>query len=68
MDIIMPDMDGYEACRELNNDDRTKHIPVVFVTGKDQKADRIWAQMQGGKAYITKPYDADQIVDQNKAF
>lgn len=68
MDIIMPDMDGYAACRLLNNENETKDIPVVFVTSKNQKADRLWAQMQGGKAFVTKPYAADAIIDQLKAF
>ena len=68
LDIIMPDMDGYAACRQLNNDSATKQIPIIFVTSKNQKADRLWAQMQGGKAFITKPYSADQIIDQIKAF
>jgi twitching motility two-component system response regulator PilH len=68
MDIIMPDMDGYAACRMLSGDSDTKSIPVVFVTSKNQKADRLWAQMQGGKAFVTKPYSADAIIDQLKAF
>lgn len=68
MDIIMPDMDGYAACRLLNSESDTRNIPVVFVTSKKQKADRLWAQMQGGKAFITKPYTADVIIDQLKAF
>lgn len=68
MDIIMPDMDGYATCRELTHDSATKNIPVVFVTSKNQKADRLWAQMQGGKAFIAKPYEADDIIDQIKAF
>ena len=68
MDIIMPDMDGYAACRLLNNENETKNIPVIFVTSKNQKADRLWAQMQGGKAFVTKPYAADAIIDQLKAF
>jgi len=68
MDIIMPDMDGYAACRSLGSDAETKDIPVIFVTSKGQKADRLWAQMQGGKGYITKPYAADAIIDQLKAF
>jgi len=68
MDIIMPDMDGYAACRLLSNESATKDIPVVFVTSKKQKADKLWAQMQGGKAFITKPYTADAIIDQLKAF
>lgn len=67
MDIVMPDMDGYEACRLLGRDGDTKDIPVVFVTGKGQKADRVWAQMQGAKAYLTKPVTADQVVDELKA-
>lgn len=68
MDVIMPEMDGFAACRELHSDAATKDIPVVFVTSKDQKADRLWAEMQGGKAYITKPYQPEQIVDQLKTF
>jgi len=67
MDIIMPDMDGYAACRLLGSEGETKNIPVVFVTSKNQKADRLWAQMQGGKAFVTKPYAADAIIDQMKA-
>lgn len=68
MDIIMPDMDGYEATRHLSNDKDTKDIPIIFVSSKSQKADKLWGQMQGGKAYITKPYTSDQIIDQLKAF
>jgi len=68
MDIIMPDMDGYAACRLLSSESETKDIPIVFVTSKNQKADRLWAQMQGGKAFVTKPYAADSIIDQMKAF
>jgi len=64
LDIIMPDMDGYEACRRLSSDSTTKNIPVVFVTSKTEKADRVWAQMQGGKAFVSKPYTADQITEQ----
>jgi twitching motility two-component system response regulator PilH len=67
MDVIMPEMDGFAATRELSNNAATKAIPVVFVTSKAQKADKVWAQMQGGKGYVTKPYTADQIVEQLKA-
>lgn len=67
MDIIMPEMDGYEATRRLNNDPATKHIPIIFVTSKNQKADKIWGQMQGGKGYITKPFTAADIIEQMKA-
>jgi twitching motility two-component system response regulator PilH len=68
LDIIMPDMDGYEACRELQASPETKSIPVVFVSSKNQKADHIWAKMQGAKTLIGKPYTAEQILDSLKAF
>ena len=63
LDIIMPEMDGFEACRKLRDDPATKDIPVIFVTSKHQKADRVWAQMQGAKDFISKPYSADQIIE-----
>ena len=63
LDIIMPEMDGFATCRELSRDADTREIPVVFVTSKDQKADRLWAQMQGAKGYITKPYESQAILD-----
>lgn len=64
LDIIMPEMDGYETCRKLTADPDTKHIPVIFVTSKGQKADRVWAQMQGGKDLVAKPYEPEQIKEQ----
>ena len=64
MDVIMPEMDGFEACRRLRQDSTTKDIPIVFVTSKNQKADRVWAQMQGAKALVAKPYTKDQIIEQ----
>lgn len=67
LDIVMPDLDGFGVCRALSKDDSTKGIPVVFVSSKDQKADRVWAQMQGAKGYVTKPCSANDIVSQIKA-
>ncbi len=68
LDIIMPDMDGYEACRRLRADGKTKTIPVVFVSSKNQKADQLWATMQGAKALIGKPYTPEQILQTVRAF
>jgi twitching motility two-component system response regulator PilH len=68
LDIIMPDMDGYEACRRLRSDAKTKPIPVVFVSSKNQKADQLWATMQGAKALIGKPYTPEQILQTVRAF
>lgn len=67
LDIVMPGMDGYAACRALRDDPDTKAIPVIFVSSKHQKADRVWAQMQGAKDLIAKPYEAKDITDKLKA-
>lgn len=68
MDIVMDQMDGYEATRTLTNDSATKAIPIVFVSSKHQKADRVWAKMQGAKDLVSKPYTKEQILDQIKAY
>jgi len=67
MDIVMEGADGYDACREISQDVNTRGIPVVFVSSKNQKADRVWAELQGGKAFITKPYTPEQILEQISA-
>ena len=63
MDIVMDDLDGYGACREITRDEETRDIPVVFVSTKNQRADKIWAEKQGAKALITKPIDSAAIVN-----
>jgi twitching motility two-component system response regulator PilH len=63
LDIVMPEMDGYEACRQLQANPETKAIPIVFVSSKNQKADHIWAKMQGAKGLISKPYTREQIYE-----
>lgn len=62
MDVNMPGLDGFSTARQLSADPATKGIPVVFVTSKDQKADRVFAQMLGAKGYVTKPYAAADIL------
>ena len=56
MDVNMPDLDGFATTRRLKADAATKDIPVVFVTGKNQKADIAWGRMLGAKGYVAKPY------------
>ena len=68
MDIVMDNLDGFGACREITRDDEMSHIPVVFVTTKNQRADRLWAEKQGAKAMITKPFEHQEILDQIKLF
>lgn len=67
MDVNMPEVDGFAATRMLKADEATKNIPVVFVSGKNQRADMAWGQMLGAKGYITKPYSREQILAQLQA-
>lgn len=68
LDVVMAEMDGFEACRQITKDPKTRGIPIVFCTSKGSKADRVWAQMNGGKGLVAKPYTAEQILEQVKAF
>jgi diguanylate cyclase (GGDEF)-like protein len=56
MDIIMPGMDGYEACKRLKQEEQTRNIPVVFITAKDQEEDETYGLELGAVDYITKPF------------
>jgi twitching motility two-component system response regulator PilH len=62
LDVNMPGLDGFSTARQLAANPATKGIPVVFVTSKDQKADRVFAQMLGAKGYVTKPYTTEDIL------
>ena len=64
LDVIMSDMNGFQVCRVITSDTATQHIPVVLVSSKGEKTDRIWGEQQGAKAYITKPYTPAQILSE----
>ncbi|MBK5963792.1 two-component system response regulator [Thiocystis minor] len=64
MDIVMDDVDGYHATRALKDDPQTVGIPVVVVSSKNQKADKMWAQLQGAKGYLVKPAAAEEVLRQ----
>lgn len=56
MDVVMPNLNGFQATRSITREPTTSHIPVILVTTKDQDTDRVWGMRQGAKAYITKPF------------
>ena len=62
MDVVMPEMSGFQATRKLHRNPETKDIPIVFVTTKDQESDRVWGMRQGAAAYITKPVDRKLLL------
>jgi PleD family two-component response regulator len=61
LDIMLPDMDGYAVCRELRTTARTSHIPIIFLTQKDERSDRIAGLELGADDYITKPFDIEEL-------
>jgi len=61
LDIMLPDMDGYTVCRELRMMTRTSHIPVIFLTQKDERSDKIAGLELGADDYITKPFDIEEL-------
>lgn len=61
LDILMPDMDGYEVCRQLKADAKTRNIPLVFVSVKQSEEDRRHGLAQGAAAYIAKPFEPAEV-------
>ncbi|HEC35479.1 MAG TPA: response regulator [Anaerolineae bacterium] len=61
LDIMLPDMDGYDVCRQLRSNLRTSHIPIIFLTQKDERSDKIHGLELGADDYITKPFDVEEL-------
>ena len=62
LDIVMPRMNGYELCRRLKNDPKTKDVPIVMCSSKGEEFDRYWGMKQGADAYIAKPFQPNELV------
>ncbi|MBK9668716.1 MAG: response regulator [Thermomonas sp.] len=63
MDVVMPNLNGFQATRSITREPSTKHIPVILVTTKDQDTDRVWGLRQGAKGYITKPFSETELSE-----
>ncbi len=62
MDVVMPDMNGFQATRKITSTPETKHIPIIMLTTKDQETDKVWAKRQGASDYIVKPPDSNELL------
>ncbi|HAG85500.1 MAG TPA: hypothetical protein DCL61_31230, partial [Cyanobacteria bacterium UBA12227] len=62
LDIMMPEMDGYEVCTKLKASSKTKDVPVIFVSALHEVFDKVKAFASGGVDYITKPFQADEVI------
>lgn len=67
LDIMMPKMDGYEACKVLKEDPRTQDIPVIFLSAKTETRDKIMGLESGGADYVTKPFDKGEVLARVKS-
>ena len=61
LDVMLPEMNGYEICAHLRGMSLTKHIPVIFLTQKDSRADKVEGLELGADDYIAKPFDVDEL-------
>jgi signal transduction histidine kinase len=62
LDVKMPEMDGYEVCRHLKADERTREIPVIFLSALREAIDKVGAFSVGGVDYITKPFQFEEVL------
>ena len=61
LDIMLPDIDGFEVCRILRTNSRTSHVPIIFLTQKDERSDKLQGLELGADDYITKPFDIEEL-------
>jgi PleD family two-component response regulator len=62
VDVMMPQMDGFEVCRQLRNDTRTSHLPILMLTSRSATQDKIAGFESGADDYVTKPFDLDELL------
>jgi len=61
LDIMMPDMDGYQVCKQVKADERTRDVPVIFISAMDQTFDKVKAFRSGAVDYIVKPFEIEEV-------
>ncbi|HEY6265649.1 MAG TPA: response regulator [Candidatus Acidoferrum sp.] len=62
LDVVMPNRNGFQVCRDLKGSDDFKTIPVILVTSKDTASDKYWGQQQGADGYVTKPFTREELL------
>ena len=62
LDVVMPQRNGFQVCRDLKGNAEFAGIPVVLVTSKNSESDRFWGKQQGADGYVAKPFNGDDLV------
>jgi twitching motility two-component system response regulator PilH len=68
MDVVMPGVNGFQATRQITRAEKTKHIPIIIVSTKDQATDRVWGKRQGARDYLTKPVEEEALIEVIKQY
>lgn len=61
LDVMMPGLDGFETCRHLKSDEKTRDIPVIFITAKNTPEDMVKGFTLGGVDYVAKPFRQEEV-------
>ena len=67
LDLMLPDMDGYEICKQLKQDQRTALIPIIMLTAKGDESDKVIGLELGAEDYVTKPFSVKELMSRVKA-
>ncbi|MGB3789671.1 MAG: response regulator [Phormidesmis sp.] len=67
LDVVMPNMNGYELCRWIKNNEATKNVLVILCSSKSEEFDRYWGMKQGADAYVIKPFRPGDLLGTVKA-
>jgi len=62
LDVIMPKHNGFQVCRKIKKNEELKAIKIILLTSKSQESDRYWGMKQGADAYVTKPFDSQELL------
>jgi len=62
LDVMMPPPNGFQVCRTLKDDPEFKSIPIILLTAKATESDKFWGTESGADAYITKPYNHEELI------
>jgi DNA-binding response OmpR family regulator len=62
LDVVMPERNGFQVCRDLKGNTEFKEIPVIMVTSKDTASDKFWGEQQGADGYVTKPFTREDLL------
>jgi twitching motility two-component system response regulator PilH len=67
LDVVLPKQNGFQVCRKLKQNEASRHIPVILVSGKNTPLDKKWGLQQGADLYITKPFDKEELLTSVRA-